>query len=157
MCKLRNSCCSGERCRGEQSVLTSLSVRHLDAEPYSGTELGIQPMSGLEGERKCSRVVAMSLPLLSVTTKCSTPVSSSSIDLTRTRPDQPSIAQNRVSPSSNNSCLISVASAAEPHPSQPCQTSESGRHVKQQLYRKSVAVFMTLETSAEYMRDILKP
>ena len=149
LCKLRNSCCSGDRYRGEQNVLTSSSVRHFDAKPYSGIELGIQLMSGLEGDRKCSRVAVMSLPLLSVTTKRNKPALSIAIDFTRTRPDQPSIAQNKVSPSSNNSCLTSVVRAAEPHPSQPWQTSGSRRHVKQQLYQNSVAVFMTLETNTE--------
>ena len=143
LCKLRNSCCSGDRCRGEQNVLTSSSVRHFDAEPYSGAELAIQPISGLEVDRKCSRIVVMSLPLSSVTTKRNTPASSIAIDFTRTRPDQPSIAQNKVLPSSNNSCLTSVVRAVEPHPSQPWQTSGPRRHVKQQLYQKSVAVFMT--------------
>ena len=84
LCGLKKSYCSGERCRGEQTVLTSSSVRHLVAESYSEAELGIQPMSGLEGDCKCSRVIVVSLPLLSVTTKRNTSASSIAIDLTRT-------------------------------------------------------------------------
>ena len=114
-------------------------------------------MFGFDGDRKYSRVVVMPLPLASVTTKRITPVSSIPIDLTRTSPDQPSIAQNKVTPSSNNSCLTSVAQAVESHPVQPWHMSGSGRLVKQQLYLKSVVVLITLETNAEYIRETLNP
>ena len=53
-CKLRNSCCRGDRWLGEQSSLISSCYRDLAAKLYSGMELGIQPTSGSEGDLRFS-------------------------------------------------------------------------------------------------------
>ena len=75
-CRLRNSCCSGDRWVGEQSCLISSSDRVFAAELYSGTELGIQPTSGLDGDLRFSQVVVIFSSFESVTKNLRTPASS---------------------------------------------------------------------------------
>ena len=67
--------------------------------------------------------------------------------------------QNKVSPSSNNSCTSSVVLDAkvslELQSLQSVQSLIFGSFVKQQLYLKFVAVLITFETRVEYMCEML--
>ena len=64
----KKSCCNGETCVGEIIFMIASSKRSLAALPYSGADLGIHPMSVLDGERRHYFVVTILSPLVFVTT-----------------------------------------------------------------------------------------
>ena len=77
---------------GEMSFCSSSSDKRFAVDLYSGTELGIQLMSGFSGALRCSRVVVISSLLVLTTIMCTMPLVSIDNDFIFTSPDHPSFA-----------------------------------------------------------------
>ena len=64
---IQKKSCNDDKCVDEVILSIASSKRSLAVCLYSGADSGIHPMSGLDGEERCSLVVIILSPLVFVT------------------------------------------------------------------------------------------